>query len=144
MLHEYLRDTLGLSYSECKSCRNRTQFTCIECGFCYSCHWRNEKLEKMIQFKPLAKANSTFFKNYPQPATATTAQIEEQSRRQLARQQQQQQQLTKVIDVFGRETEPICSYHTCHHKFSLHGLGARVCKCNHPQNYTIGISLYHR
>ena len=138
MLHEYLRDTLELSYNECKSCKNRTQFTCIECGFCYSCHWRNEKLEKIIQFKPLAIANSTFFKNYPQPVTATMAQIEEQSRRQPAR---QQQQLTMVVDVFGQETEPICNYHTCHHKFSLHGLSARVCKCNHPQNFTIGISL---
>jgi len=140
LLHEYLRDTLELSYNECKSCKNRTQFTCIECGFCYSCHWRNEKLEKMIQFKPLAIANSTLFKNYPQPVTATMAQIEEQSRRQPAR---QQQQLTMVVDVFGRETEPICNYHTCHHKFSLHG-STRVCKCNHPQNYTIGISLYRR
>ena len=129
---------MELSYNECKSCKNRTQFTCIECGFCYSCHWRNEKLEKIIQFKPLAIANSTFFKIYPQPVTATMAQIEEQSRCQPAR---QQQQLTMVVDVFGQEIEPICSYHTCHHKFSLHGLSACVCKCNHPQNFTIGISL---
>ena len=138
MLHEYLRDTMELSYNECKSCKNRTQFTCIECGFCYSCHWRNEKLEKIIQFKPLVNTNSTFFKSYPQPVTAIMAQTEEQLRHQPT---QQQQQLTRVVDVFGRETEPICSYHTCHHKFSLHGLGARVCNCKHPQNYTIGISL---
>ena len=118
MMHEYIRDTLELSYGECKSCRNRTQFTCIECGFCYSCHWKKEHLEK-IQFKPLAKANSTLFKSYPHPATATMAQIEEQSRRQPAR---LQQQLTTVVDVFGQETEPICIYHTCHHKFSLYGL----------------------
>ena len=137
MLHEYLRDTLELSYNECKSCKNRTQFTCIGCGFCYSSHWKNEKLEK-IQFKPLAIAKSTFFKSYPQPVTAIMAQTEEQLRHQPT---QQQQQLTRVVDVFGRETEPICSYHTCHHKFSLHGLGARVCNCKHPQNYTIGISL---
>jgi hypothetical protein len=138
MLHEYLRDTLGLSYSECKSCKNRTQFTCIECGFCYSCHWRNEKLEKIIQFK-LANTNSTLFKSYPQPATATTAQTE-QSRHQPT-QQQQQQQLTKVIDVFGRETEPICSYHACHHKFSLHRHSTRTCKCHHPQNHIVGVSV---
>jgi hypothetical protein len=79
-----------------------------------------------VQFKPSAIANSTFFKNYPQPVTATMAQTEEQSRRQPAR---QQQQLTRVVDVFGQETEPICNYHTCHHKFSLHGLSGRVCKC---------------
>jgi hypothetical protein len=136
MLHEYLRDTLELSYNECKSCKNRTQFTCI-CGFCYSCHWKNEKLEK-IQFKPLANANSGLFNSYPQPATATTAQTEEQSRHQPT---QQQQQLTKVVDVFGRETEPICSYHTCHHKFSLHRHSTRTCKCHHPRNHVVGVSV---
>ncbi|MGB8024576.1 MAG: hypothetical protein WCF06_09685 [Nitrososphaeraceae archaeon] len=57
-------------------------------------------MEKINQFKPLAIANSTLFKNYPQPVTATMAQIEEQSRRQPAR---QQQQLTMVVDVFGRD-----------------------------------------
>ena len=138
MPHEYLRDTLGLIYNECKSCRNRTQFTCIECGFCYSCHWQNEKLEKIIQFE-LANTNSTLFKSYPQPATANTAQTE-QSRHQPT-QQQQQQQLTKVVDVFGRETEPICSYHTCHHKFSLHRHSTRTCKCHHPQNHIVGVSV---
>jgi hypothetical protein len=25
---------------------------------------------------------------------------------------------TNVIDVFGKETEPICDYLRCHHKFS--------------------------
>jgi len=30
---------------------------------------------------------------------------------------------TNVIDVFGRETEPICDYLRCRHKFSEHGLG---------------------
>ena len=55
--------------------------------------------------------------------------------------EQQQQEQTKVIDVFGQKTEPICNYHTCHHKFSLHGLGNRICKCNHPQNHTIGVLI---
>jgi hypothetical protein len=97
---------------------------------------RREDLVKP-NYKEVRSANSTLFKNYPQPVTATMAQIEEQSRRPPAR---QQQQLTMIVDVFGRETEPICNYHTCHNKFSLHG-STRVCKCSHPQNYTIGISL---
>jgi hypothetical protein len=135
LLHEYLRDTMELRYNECRSCKNRTQFTCIECGFCYSCHWRNEKLEKIIQFKPLVNTNSTFFKSYQQRATATTAQTEQ------SRHQPTQQQLTKVIDVFGRETEPICSYHKCHHEFSLHRHSTRTCKCHHPQNHIVGVSV---
>src|SRR5437868_2446141 len=105
MLHEYLRDTLELRYNERKSCRSRTPFTCIRCRFCYGCHWKKEELEKKIQFKPLACANSTFFKSYSQPATATTPQTEEESCRQHT---QQQQQVARVIDAFGEETEPIC------------------------------------
>jgi len=62
--------------------------------------------KKKIQFKPLACAISTFFKSYPQHATATTAQTAEQSCRQP---KQQQQQVIRVIDVFGQDTEPFCS-----------------------------------
>jgi hypothetical protein len=64
----------------------------------------------------------TFLEKYPQPPMI------EQSHRQrlITEQQQEQQEQTKIIDVFGHKTEPICNYHTCHHKFSLHGLGTRV------------------
>jgi hypothetical protein len=79
----------------------------------------------------------TFLEKYPQPPMI------EQSHRQrlITEQQQEQQEQTKIIDVFGHKTEPICNYHTCHHKFSLHGLGTRICKCNHPQNHTTGVSI---
>jgi hypothetical protein len=39
---------------------------------------------------------------------------------------------TNVIDVFGEETEPICDYLRCHHKFSEHGISK--CQCKHPSN----------
>src|SRR5919197_6217024 len=44
--HEYLRETLSIRYQECKSCRNRTQLACIKCGYCYTCHWKEEEREK--------------------------------------------------------------------------------------------------
>ena len=50
-----------------------------------------------------------------------------------------QQQQTKALDVYGQETEPICSYRTCRHKFSLHN--TRRCRCHHAVNYAIGVSL---
>ena len=43
--HEYLRNT---EYQYCNSCKNRTQFTCVKCGFCWSCHWLKEEIEKKI------------------------------------------------------------------------------------------------
>jgi hypothetical protein len=41
-IHEYLRDMLVIKYEKCKSCNMRTQLTCILCGFCWSCHWKND------------------------------------------------------------------------------------------------------
>src|ERR671919_1005946 len=43
--HEYLRDSLSFRYLVCISCGNRTEFTCIRCGYCYSCHWKKEQIE---------------------------------------------------------------------------------------------------
>ena len=65
--------------------------------------------------------NHTFLEKYPQPKR-----IEQSDRQQLISRQQRQQQKTKIIDVFGQKTEPNCNYHTCHHKFSLHGLSCGI------------------
>jgi hypothetical protein len=41
-----------------------------------------------------------------------------------------------TTNVIGKETEPICDYLRCHHKFSEHGL--RICQCKHPHNRASG------
>ena len=122
-MHEYLRDTLVYRYVECKSCANRTEFTCIKCGFCWSCHWKMEEIERIdMHNKPLlVHAN----RNYTEQAV-----IEEKLRPTI----------TTVIDVYGEVAEPICDYLRCHHKLSVHGLGTSKCKCRHPQNITVGVS----
>jgi hypothetical protein len=48
---------------------------------------------------------------------------------------------TNVIDVFGKETEPICDYLRCRHKFSEHGLRISKCQCKHPRNSAAGAYL---
>ncbi|MGC2484180.1 MAG: hypothetical protein WA398_10495, partial [Nitrososphaeraceae archaeon] len=45
--HEYIRDTLSFRYQDCISCGIRTEFTCIKCGYCYSCHWKKEQVEEI-------------------------------------------------------------------------------------------------
>ena len=135
-MHEYLRDTLVYRYRECKSCTNRTEFTCIKCGFCWSCHWKMEQAEKFELYdKPLISDTSVAsFKNYSQSIVA--------EEKRLQKQQESPEKLspttTKVIDVFGEMAEPICDYLRCHHKLSVHGLGTRVCQCRHPRNIAIG------
>jgi hypothetical protein len=80
----------------------------------------------------LATANSTFLEKYSQAAIII----------QQSSPQQQQQQQRKVIDVYGQQIEPICSYRTCHHKFSVHGHSTHICKCRHPLNYATGVSVW--
>ena len=41
--HEYTGEALPLRYQDCISCRHRTEFTCVKCGYCYSCHWCSKK-----------------------------------------------------------------------------------------------------
>jgi hypothetical protein len=48
-------------------------------------------------------------------------------------------QQRKVLEVYGKKIEPICSYRTCRHKFSLHN--THRCKFRHALNYATGVSL---
>jgi hypothetical protein len=116
--HEYLRDTLVSTYKECVLCNIRTQFTCVKCGYCYSCHWKKEELEK-VESAPIVQ-------KYSEPTEIT---IEQPPTGQM------------VIDVYGQQIEPICNYRTCNHKFSEHGHGNHRCKCRHAANYATGVSI---
>ena len=132
ILHDFLRDTLVSAYKECIDCKSRTQFTCVKCGYCYSCHWKKEELDR-VRLETSTTADSAI----SQVATTTTT-IVEQSPPPTAYKQQPQQQ-EKAIDVYGQETEPICSYRRCHHKFSEHR--NHNCKCHHAVNYATGVSI---
>jgi len=114
--HEYLRDTLISTYKECISCNMRTQFTCVVCRYCYSCHWKKEELER-AESAPIVQNISQ----------STAIAIEQPSVGQLA------------MNVYGQEIEPICNYRTCNHKFSEHG--NHKCKCRHAVNYATGASI---
>ena len=129
-MHEYLRDTLVYRYSKCKSCATRTEFTCIKCGFCWSCHWKMEQMERIhLHNEPLLPMQA--IRNYSQAVME-----EKRPRKQLF----QSPTITTVIDVYGEVAEPICDYLRCHHRLSVHGLGTGKCKCRHPQNITVGVS----
>ena len=128
VIHDFLRDTLVTTYKECIYCKSRTQYTCVKCGYCYSCHWKKEEFDRV----QLETVSSAFLGEDSQAATRI---IKQPSSSPLHRRPQQQ---TKVIDVYGQEAEPICSYRKCHHKFSEHG---RSCKCQHAINYATGVSI---
>jgi hypothetical protein len=45
--HEYTGEAFSLRYQDCISCGHRTEFTCVKCGYCYSCHWKREQEEEI-------------------------------------------------------------------------------------------------
>ena len=131
--HEYIRDSLHSSYENCISCGSRTEYTCIKCGYCYSCHWKREQLEEIQQRDNL----KDFYVSISKKISNDISQAKKQDSTSV-------QGLEKwgTLDVLGQPAEPICTYYRCHHKFSLHG--TRSCRCKHPMNKTLGIFVrYH-
>jgi hypothetical protein len=117
-MHEYIRETSSWKYENCKCCSNRTSFTCVRCKYCWSCHWKKERLEK----------NELLSNRIPSSVRKSPF-----SPRQ------------KIINVFGEEEpDPICNYLNCNHAFSLHKdnnnhCTGHDCNCQHPQNTIIGV-----
>jgi hypothetical protein len=127
--HEYIRDTLTFRYKECILCRNRTNLTCIKCGYCYSCHRKEEEVERTGRKNEHAK-------DLPSPHR-----IDQYHSLDREEQQELEQPNQIIVDVHGRISEPICTYYRCRHKFSLHGSGSHSCKCKHPMNKILGVSM---
>jgi hypothetical protein len=133
--HEYIRDTMSFRYQDCVFCGNRTEFTCIKCGYCYSCHWKKEQAEE-IELRDNLK--------YFSLSSSKASNDENQNQKPQLQQQggeDQEKGLEKygTVDVLGRPAEPICTYYRCNHKFSIHG--SRSCRCKHPTNKTLGVKV---
>jgi hypothetical protein len=130
-MHEYLRDTIANRYDECKSCNARTEFTCVKCSYCWSCHWKKEIMEKKEE-EILNRSRSAIIENKGvlKPSEITNLrQFDENNSNPL-----------QMINVFGEQIEPVCNYYRCHHKFSEHGYKSHSsCRCKHPQNSIVGI-----
>jgi hypothetical protein len=130
--HEYTGEAFSLRYQDCISCGHRTEFTCIKCGYCYSCHWKREQVEK-IELRDNLK---DFYVSLSKPSDD-----EDKQKQKLEQYEAKDNELEKwgTLNVLGQPAEPICTYYRCHHKFSLHGSGR--CRCKHPTNKTLGIQV---
>ena len=134
--HEYIRDTMSFRYQDCVFCGNRTEFTCIKCGYCYSCHWKKEQVEQLELRDNLKDFYASMSK---------AGNDDDNQNQKLQLQQQGGEDLKKglekwgTVDVLGQPAEPICTYYRCNHKFSIHG--SRSCRCKHPTNKTLGVKV---
>lgn len=131
--HEYTGESLSLRYQDCISCHRRTEFTCVKCGYCYSCHWKREQVEE-IELRDNLK---DFYASQSKASNNDSQKSELQQAGTTSRNQRTERWGT--LNVLGQPAEPICTYYRCHHKFSLHG--SRRCRCKHPTNKTLGIQV---
>jgi hypothetical protein len=130
--HEYTGEAFSLRYQDCISCGHRTEFTCVKCGYCYSCHWKREQVEK-IELRDNLK---DFYVSLSKPSDD-----EDKQKQKLEQYEAKENELEKwgTLNVLGQPAEPICTYYRCHHKFSVHG--SRRCRCKHPTNKTLRIQV---
>jgi hypothetical protein len=129
--HEYIRDTLTFRYQKCKLCQNRTNLTCIKCGYCYSCHRNEDEVGR----KEIKNEHSN---DFPSPGGMDQYHsLDREEQHELGQSHQ------IIVDVHGRKSEPICTFYRCRHKFSLHGASSHSCKCKHPINKTLGVFMQY-
>jgi hypothetical protein len=128
--HEYTGEAFSLRYQDCISCHRRTEFTCVKCGYCYSCHWKREQVE-VIELRDRLK---DFY-------VSLSGSDDEKQKPRSQHDGVEDEEMGKwgTLDVLGQLAEPICNYYGCHHKFSLHG--SRRCRCKHPTNKALGIQI---
>jgi hypothetical protein len=131
--HEYTGEAFSLRYQDCVSCGHRTEFTCIKCGYCYSCHWKREQVEKI----ELRDSLKDFYVSLSKASDKDNEKqkVQQDATKDLGKRSEG----WGTLDVLGQPAEPICTYYRCHHKFSLHG--SRRCRCKHPMNKTLGIQV---
>jgi len=130
--HEYIGDA-SMGYKDCILCGHRTEFTCIKCGYCYSCHWKKEQVEE-IELRDNLK---DFLLSLPKDRNEDSQQLMLQKQEENENTPRRQTERWGTLDVLGRAAEPICTYYRCHHKFSLHD--SRSCRCKHPTNKALGV-----
>ena len=132
--HEYIRDMLYFRYQDCISCGNRTGFTCIKCGYCYSCHWKKEQVEEIELRNNLKDFHASLPKTNGE---STHSNNDLEWKQQDVKSGEKKSEMWGTLDVLGLQSEPICTYYRCHHKFSLHG--SSRCRCKHPNNKALGV-----
>jgi hypothetical protein len=130
--HEYTGEAFSFRYKDCISCGHRTEFTCIKCSYCYSCHWKREQVEE-IELRDNLK---DFYVSLSKDDDSQKV----PSQQDRATDLDQRLERWGTLDVLGLPAEPICTYYRCHHKFSLHG--STRCRCKHPMNKTLGIQVF--
>ena len=104
--HEYTRELSIRRQQDCVSCGHRTEFTCIKCGYCYSCHWKREQIEEIELRDKLKDFYLSSLKGTQKTNLQTEDKVEDQESGKWG-----------TLDVLGQPAEPICNYYGCHHSF---------------------------
>jgi hypothetical protein len=133
VLNECLRNSMNFRKQNVNLAKIEPNSLTKKDGLIYSYQWMTDVkmqllVNRFIEFSSLLCLASS----------STPSKTNESTDKEI---QEKQQQPQLIIDVFGQETEPICTYYRCRHKFSLHGLNTHGCRCKHPMNKTLGVFM---
>src|SRR5918996_5684780 len=103
--HEYTGESISLRYQDCISCHRRTEFTCVKCGYCYSCHWKREQVEE-IELRDTLK---DFYASLSRTSNNDSQRLELQKAGTTSR--VQTTETWGTLNVLGQPAEPICTYY---------------------------------
>jgi hypothetical protein len=145
-MHEYMRETSSWRYDVCKGCDYRTSFTCVRCAYCWSCHWKKERLERneLLRINLLPNVKQRIASDIPS-SNNFTSEVSRLKQEKIEVVGQPSSPMKAIINVFGEEEpDPICNFLNCNHAFSLQKGNSNHCKsaacsCRHPQNSIIGL-----
>jgi len=142
-MHEYIRETSSWKYDACKCCNYRTPFTCVKCTYCWSCHWKKERIERneFLRNRIRPTKNQRVTDQVVNNKTIATG-VSQLQQDKMGSIQEQHLPKRTMINVFGEEEpDPICNYLGCNHAFSLHTYTNNhrrgACSCRHPKNSEI-------
>src|SRR5919109_3177587 len=100
--HEYTREAFSLRrQQECVSCGHRTEFTCIKCRYCYSCHWKREQIEE-VESRDRLKDFYASLSKHPNNDGKQKPRLQQDEVNDHGLQK------WSTLDVLGQPAEPIC------------------------------------
>jgi len=136
ILNECLRNSMNFRNQNVNLAKIELNSPTKKDDLIYSYQWMTDAEMQLIVNRFIKFSSLLCLASSSTPSSSTNESTDKE-----IQQKQQQQQPHLIIDVFGQETEPICTYYRCRHKFSLHGLSTHGCRCKHPMNKTLGVFM---
>jgi hypothetical protein len=84
---------------------NKTEFTCIKYGYCYSCHWKKEQVEET----ELRNNLKDFYLSLSKDKNKNSQKLKSQKHEENGSTTRRKAEKWGTLDALGQLAEPICT-----------------------------------